>query len=286
MVSYKLARPVADNKAALKGRFPGARYLGDVGDPAHLRRAGDHTPYSADRIFGMPMRRGIVYAQDIGGGGSLVIAEFARFVLDGVRSGEFPEIKYVISRHEANRHRDGGRYFGLFDRRYSWRIQKSAGHDSHVHISYMPGFEARPSELIASYHDELNGMRAAKAAAAPPVLRRWKDAPPLPATPLRRYSHVPLSKLPQPAYPPMVKGYGGPDSPAAQSDFVAAILDYARRQCRTIMITPEEVRRSEFGPGFLSWARMVSLKAGNGWINDPIANARGFAAAVGAPAHW
>ena len=215
-----------------------------------------------------------------------MIAEFARWLLDEVREGSYGEIKYVITRHPANAGRSGGRYYGLFDRRYSWRPQKSSGHDSHIHISYMPGAENTPSTLITDYHDELNGLRAAKAVKAPQPLRRWKQAPPLPATPLRRYSHVPLSKLPQLAYPPMVRGYGGPDSPGAQGDFATAIMDYARRQCRTIMIPLEEVKRAEFGPGFLQWARMVSLKAGNGWVNDPIANARSFAAAIGAPASW
>jgi hypothetical protein len=287
VVSYQLARPVKDNKTALKAKFPGAVYKGDIGDPSHLSKAGDHTPYSADRIFGQPMRRGFVYAQDLGGGGSLVIAEFARWLLDAVRGNEYPEIKYVITRHPVNRNRDGGRYYGLFDRRYSWRTQFSSGHDSHIHISYMPGFENRDSTLIADYHDELNGLLAKRPVSRQdPVLRHWKDAPPLVAPSLRRYSHVPLNKLPCIAYPPMVKGYGGPDSPAAQSDFATAIFEYAQKQCRTTMITPEEIKRAEFGSGFLSWARMVAIKAGNPWINDPISNGKSLGAAIGAPAHW
>jgi hypothetical protein len=284
MVRYRLAQPVADNKTALRSKFPNAPYKGDIGDPAHLSRAGDHTPYSADRIFGLRHQRGVVYAQDVGNGGKLHIVDFTRYVLDQLRAGRYPEVKYIISRHPGNKGAGGGKYYGLFDRRYSWRPQKSSGHDSHVHISYMPGFEDRHSNLVDDYRDVLDGN--APAVSGPPVLRKWKDAPPLPMTPLRRYSHVPLSRLPCIAYPPMVRGYGGPDSPAAQSDFVAAIMDYARRHCRTIMIPPEEVKRAEFGPGFLGWARMVALKAGNGWINDPIANGKAFGAAVGAPLHW
>ena len=285
MVAYRLAKPVTDNKAALKSRFPEATYLGDIGDPAHMSKAGDHTPYSADKIFGRPMRRGIVYAQDLGKGGELVIPDFARYILDSLRAGRYPEIKYVISRHEGNR--GSGQYFGMFDRRYSWRCQKSSGHESHVHISYMPGAEDKPSTLVADYRDVLDGHSTLAAAATGQlVLRRWKDAAPLPSTSLGRFSKVPLSKLPYSVYPPMVRGYGGPDGPGAQADFVAAVFDYARRHCRTIMISPEEVKRSEFGPGFIGWARMISLKAGNGWGNDPAANGRALGAAIGAPAHW
>jgi hypothetical protein len=288
VVNYRLARPIVENRNAFKARFPEASYKGDRGDRSHMKGSGDHTPYSSDRIFGKPMARGIIYAQDLGGGGGLAIPDFARFVLDRVRDGAYPEIKYVITRHSANHRRDGGKYFGLFDRRYSWRTQFSSGHTDYIHVSYMPGFEERGSRLVADFHDHLHG-RLGKAASAPAPggFKRWRSAPPLPAFPLGRYSQAPLSRLPYIAYPPLAPGYGGPEAAQAQRDIVTAILRYAVETCRTTMVTPGEIDRAELGTGFLSWAHMiVTSHAGNEWRNDPVGNGRTFGAAIGAPASW
>lgn len=287
MGRYTLARPIVDNKTALRSRFPKAVYKGDVGDLAHMRGSGDHTVYASDRIFGKGHRRGIVYAQDIGGGGELEVPDFARFLLDRVRGGSYPEVKYLISRHPANRRRDGGRYYGLFDRRYSWRTQFSSAHTDYVHISFMPGYEDAHSRLVADFDDYLHGRLGKVAASAPAGYKRWRSAPPLPALPLGRYSQSPLSRLPALAYGPMAPGYGGEGAPQAQRDFVAAILRYAVEHCRTGMVTPGEIARAEFGTGFLSWAHMVTATlAGNRWVNDPVANGRTFGASIGAPASW
>lgn len=288
MGRYTLARPISANKATLKTKFPGAAYLGDAGDQAHLRGSGDHTWYSSDVIFGVRMHAGVVYAQDIGGGGELDVAGFGRFLLDAVRAGRYPEVKYVITRHPGNKGREGGRYYGLFDRRYSWRTQRSMGHTTYVHISYMPGYEGRDSLILADYWNTLHG----KAVAAGPVLpdpqfHRWAAAPPLPATPLRKYSTRTLDRLPHLAYPPMVLGFGGPEAPQAQRDFAAALLGYAVDRCKTVMVPAAERERAEFGPGFLDWAHMiVTVKGGNTWINDPARNARALGATLGAPLHW
>lgn len=287
MVAYRLAKPIVDNRSAFKARFPSAYYVGDVGDKAHMQGSGDHTPWSADVIFGKRMARGVVYAQDLGGGGGLDVAAFARFILDRLRDGAYPEVKYVITRHDSNRGRNGGRYYGLFDRRYNWRTQRSSGHSDYVHCSFMPGYESKGSRLVADYHDMLHGrLVAAVPAAAPSHLKKWRAAPPLPATPLGQYSTVPLNRLPYTAYPPLVPGLGGP-GPQAPRDWVHAILSYAVGECRTGMITPGELERAELGAGAIAWMHMVTTSlAGNPWVNNPAANAKAFGAAIGAPANW
>jgi hypothetical protein len=287
MGTYRLARPIVENRAALRARFPEAKYLGDIGDRSHLRGSGDHPPYSSDVIFGIPMPRGVVMAHDLGGGGRLRVPDFARWLLDRLRAGAYPEVKYVISRHPENRGVEGGRYYGLFDRRFSWRCQHSSGHTDYVHTSYMPRYEDRDSSIVADYHDYLTGAAVMPASApAAPTLKKWSGAPPLPDTPLGRYSTRPLSRLPYIAYPPIVPGYGGKEAPA-QRDFVAALLAYALKECRTRMITAAEFDRSELGEGAIAWAYMITTTlAGNPWVNDPIANGRALGAAIGAPASW
>lgn len=283
---YTLARPILDNRLALEKKFPGAAYIGDAGDKAHQLGSGDHTAWSSDVIFGEKMHAGIVYAQDIGGGGALVIPDFFRWLLGGLRAGHYPEVKYVISRHALNKGRDGGRFYGLFDRRYSWRTQKSTGHASYVHISYMPGFEGRDSAILADYWNELHGIKVPPRV-KDPQFHSWASAPPLPATSLGRYSTRTLDRLPYSAYPPMVPGYGGPEAPQAQRDFVWALMAYAIRRCKTVMISERELERQEFGPGFIDWARMVvTTKGGNSWVNDPARNGRALGATIGAPSRW
>ena len=53
MAQFSLIRPVTDNARAFRDLFtPGAVYLGDIGDAAHLAGSGDHTPWASDVIFG------------------------------------------------------------------------------------------------------------------------------------------------------------------------------------------------------------------------------------------
>lgn len=283
VVTVRLARPIIDNKVAFTGGYPGAVYAGDRGDAAHLAGAGDHTWYSKDVIFGRSMRPGYVFAQDLGSGGEFDLARFTRWLLRALRGGAYPEVKYVISRIEANRGVDGGIYYGLFDRRYQWRTQRSTGHTKHLHLSYMPDTENKPSTIVADYHAGIDPLR--RAGLAEPAWKRWAGAPALPALGLGRYSTRELDRLPYTAYPPMVRGYGGPEQPGAQSDVVRALLAYARG-LHTRLITPAEIERVEFGSGFIAFAKMLAGKAGNPWGTDPLRNARAFGAAIGAPASW
>lgn len=278
-MSYTLVRPVLDNRDAFTEHWPTAHYLGDVGDLTHMGGTGDHTPRSSDVIFGQHMHAGWIYAQDLGNG-AFDLASFTRWLLNCLRAGKYGEIKYVISRHPANAGVAGGVYFGLFDRRYNWRTQRATGHDSHVHISYMPGYERAPSTVIEDYWRGLH-----PAPKPDPVFRRWGVAPKLPAYTLGRYSTRTLDRLPYPAWPPVALGYGGPES-ATQQDFVRALHEYAVRDTKTIMISRDERERAEYGRGTVSWCRLVVEKAGNEWSTDPGRNGRALGASLGAPAGW
>jgi hypothetical protein len=154
-VNYRLALPIQDNRRALVQRFPGARYGGDVGDPAHMTGTGDHTPYGTDVIWGQRNHPGVIYAQDFSGGADFDLVEFTRWLLTRLRLGFYPEVKYVISRLEPNKGVAGGRFYGLFDRRYGWRTQRSTGHTEHVHVSYMPGAASTPSQLVEDFYRHL-----------------------------------------------------------------------------------------------------------------------------------
>jgi hypothetical protein len=280
MVAHTLIRPIIDNKLAYDQRWPKAHYKGDIGNPDHLKGSGDHTPWSSDKIFGMPMRQGWVYAQDFGNG-AFDLAAFARWLLSNLRSGHYGEVKYVISRHPANFKVAGGTFYGLFDRRYNWRTQRSYGHESHIHISYMPGYEKAPSRIMSDYWAKLHPQPKPD-----PKWKRWAQAPPLPSYSLGRYSTRTFNRLPQVAWPPIVLGYGGPDS-GPQQDFVRCLHQYAVNVCKTIMIGKNEIDAAEIGQGTIAWCKLVTqTKAGNGWANDPGRNGRALGGSLGAPATW
>lgn len=155
-MSFLLVAPIRTNKSAFLSVNPAKSYLGDWGDADHQKGAGDHTAHSSDVVFGRPMRPGYVYAQDFGAAPGFDLAAFTRHVLNGVRAGRYPEVKYVISRIAGNKGRDGGIFYGLFDRRYNWKTQRAIGHTTEVHISYMPGFEYRPSTIVADFYAQLH----------------------------------------------------------------------------------------------------------------------------------
>lgn len=282
MAAYQLAQPILDNRAAFRHRYPGAAYVGDVGDKAHQSGTGDHTPHSSDAIFGVHMSPGWVYAQDFGNG-AFDLATFTRWLLIRLRAGLYPEVKYVISRLAANKGVAGGTFYGLFDRRYNWRTQLSRGHTSHIHISYMPGYERSASRIIEDYWLGLHLPLEPD-----PKWKRWAKRPALPTYGLGQYSTRTLATLPYTAYPPLVLGYGGSDAPQAQQDIVSALQRYAITVCRTTMITAAEVSRAEIGAGTLAFAKMVTtLMAGNAWSDiDQYRNSRAFGASIGAPASW
>lgn len=282
MVTYQLAQPILDNKAAFRLRYPTATYAGDVGDLAHMAGKGDHTPYSGDSIFGVHMKQGWIYAQDLGND-AFNLPSFARWFLIRLRAGAYPEVKYVITRHPANQGVAGGVYFGLFDRRYNWRTQRSSGHDHHIHISYMPGYEQSPSRIIEDYW-----LGSHPPLAPDPQWKLWPARPPLPEFGLGKYSTRTWATLPYTAYPALVNGFGGPDAPLAQQDFVEALHNYAVKTCRTTMISAAEIIRAEIGPSTLAFVKMLTTqKAGNPWsATDQGRNSRAFGASIGAPAHW
>lgn len=281
-VPYQLTQPVVDNKAAFKLRYPGAAYDGDVGDLAHMTGTGDHTPHAGDVIFGQAMKPGWIYAQDLGNS-AFDLASFARWFLLRLRGGLYPEVKYVITRHPANKGVAGGVYYGLFDRRYNWRTQLSSGHDKHIHVSYMPGYEATHSRIIEDYW-----LGAHPPLAPDPKWKLWARHPQIPAYPLGQYSTRSLLTLPYTAYPALVQGFGGADGPAAQRDFVTALQRYAVIDCRTTMVTHAEQLAGEIGPGTAAWIKMVTTAlAGNPWSDtDAGRNSRAFGASIGAPASW
>lgn len=162
---YTLVRPIRDNKLAFARLFPRTPYLGDVGDPAHMTGSGDHTPWSSDSIGGKRMLRGYVYAQDFGTSAEFDVRQFSAWLLTSCSANRYPEVKYVISRAPGSAMFRGTPVYGLYDRRYGWRRQTSSGHDHHIHISYMPGFENTVSTIIADYSAAVKKTPAKKPAA-------------------------------------------------------------------------------------------------------------------------
>jgi hypothetical protein len=151
---WRLIQPVIDNYIAFKQHFPGATYSGDIGDPEHQNDnfPQDHTPYSAEVYYGQNMKRGWIYAQDLGAGDGFGLPRFVRWLLDELRKGKYEEVKYVISRHQDNL-QHGDKYYGTFifapDR--TERRQNATFHEKHVHISFRPGYEEKHSTIVADY---------------------------------------------------------------------------------------------------------------------------------------
>jgi hypothetical protein len=283
MVQYSLIRPVTDNARAFRDLFvPGATYLGDIGDPAHVAGSGDHTPWASDVIFGRRHLRGFVYAQDLGFGGRFDSGDVLPWLDFHLRAGRYQEVKYYIGR------------LVLKDRRYNWRTQRGTD-DAHLHLSYMPGFEHAASTLVQDFDAWLNEGKpdlgpSARHLANFSVLRRAnvQNGGPLPLPPISAgtYSSRTLNKLPYFAWAPVVPGYGGPEN-RQQMDFVAALHELAVKSYHTAMIPTVELDRSEIGPGTVSFAHMiVTASAGMPWVNDPGTNGRRLGYALGAPTAW
>jgi hypothetical protein len=280
MVQFTLIRPVIDNRNAFKELFaPGAVYLGDIGDATHLAGSGDHTPWASDVIFGRRHLRGFVYAQDLGFGGRFDSDDVLPWLDFHLAAGRYREVKYRIGR------------LVLKDRRYNWRKQRGVD-DKHLHLSYMPGFEHAASTLI---RDLDAWMKAGKPALGPSarhlsnfsVLQRANivnGGPlPIPALSVGTYSTRTLNKLPYFAWPPIVRGYGGPEN-KQQRDFVTGFHKLATETYKTTMIPAAELDRAEIGAGTISFAHMiVTARAGMPWMNDPGTNGRRLGFALGAP---
>jgi hypothetical protein len=162
-VSYKLAKPVQNNKDQFKKYFPKAPFLGDIGDAPHLKGSGDHTPWASDVINGKRHQRGTVYAMDLGNGSGFDSVKFSQWLLQQVKAGKYPEVKYFLSNYK------------LWDRRYSWRQQKGSDGPGHVHLSFMPGQENTSSQIMADYYRYLH----------PPAKPPAKGPPTLAAAPVR-----------------------------------------------------------------------------------------------------
>jgi peptidoglycan hydrolase-like protein with peptidoglycan-binding domain len=169
-VSYTLVQPIKDNKASFAKLFPHTEYLGDVGDPAHMTGSGDHTPWSSDSIAGKTMKRGYVYAQDFGTSQEFDVRRFSPWLLGCCSTGRYPEVKYVISRVPGSAAFRGTPVYGLYDRRYNWARQTSSGHDHHIHVSYMPGYENARSTIIADYYAAIRKVTTLAGPATPPAI--------------------------------------------------------------------------------------------------------------------
>lgn len=167
LVKWRHVQPILDNRADFAKYFPNGEYDGDLGDRAHQQAdpPQDHTPRSGSAYDGHPAKRDWIYAQDFGtaknDGFNLPL--FASWLLDEVRAGKYPEVKYIVTRSKANQGRDGGKYYGLFMRESGWkRIPAAADNDpndshrTHIHISYMMttgsiDMEHIHSSIIADY---------------------------------------------------------------------------------------------------------------------------------------
>lgn len=160
VVSYVLTQPVLDAKTQFKKNFPKAPFLGDIGNPAHLKGSGDHTPWASDKINGMKHRPGYVYAADLGNGTGFDTKKFSAWLLAQVKAGKYPELKYFISNYE------------LYDRRYGWKKQKGTDGPGHVHMSFMPGHEKTKSTIVSDYFHHLQGKAPPGQPPAVPITAR------------------------------------------------------------------------------------------------------------------
>ena len=172
-MAYKLARPVQNNKDQFAKYFPKAPFLGTIGDARHLKGTGDHTPWSSDVINGKRHQRGTVYAIDLGNGGGFDSVKFSQWLLQQVKAGKYPEMKYFINNYK------------MWDRRYNWRQQKGSDGPGHIHMSFMPGHENTASQILADYYHHLNPSKAP--AKGPPRLAAAPApvGPPPPAVPIK-----------------------------------------------------------------------------------------------------
>jgi hypothetical protein len=290
VVQFTLIRPILDNKRAFKDLFiPAGTSLvsvyGDIGDAAHLKGSGDHTPWASDVIFGLRHLPGFVYAQDLHFQGRFNSDDVLPWLNFQLGRGKYPEVKYRIGR------------LVLRDRRYNWRKQKGRD-DKHLHLSYMPGFERSPSTLIRDLDawmragkPGLDAMSTNNVAQPSEILRRAniQNGGPLPipaGITVGAYSARPLREIPYYAWAPLSHGYGGPES-AQQAGFVDGLHKLAVDVYRTGMIPVGERQRSEVGSGTIGFAHMiVTAKAGMRWTNDPGVNGSRLGFALGAPLNW
>lgn len=158
-VDWQLVQPIIDNRHDFGVYFPDATYLGDIGDASHFEgRLQDHTPLSTDSYEGVSPQKGWIYAQDLGGGSNFDVSQFSRWLIDRLKEGKYPHVKYVITRQPSNKPEDGetGPYYGCFSRQYDWEPHDASGHDFYIHISYMMtvngvNYESENSTIIKDY---------------------------------------------------------------------------------------------------------------------------------------
>jgi hypothetical protein len=162
-VPWRLIKPVEINRAAFLKYYPKANgeTYGDLGDEAHMGDDPknvpdsllDHTPVAKFCWQGKCSSYGWIYAQDFGLRDGLDLNKFARWLLDSVRAGKYKGIKYIITTIPSNRGVDGGRYYGVFSQDSGWVAHSASDHDTHVHVSYEPGWEWDTSmNIIADFH--------------------------------------------------------------------------------------------------------------------------------------
>jgi hypothetical protein len=121
------ARAVYELVMQCRTAWPLVKNFSWFADETHYQAAypQDHTPYS---MTGWPAvsPRWYVFATDLVHQPEKGFDVFALWpsVLADARAGRIPHLKYLI--HKAK----------LYDVRYGWREQASAGHDHHIHFSF------------------------------------------------------------------------------------------------------------------------------------------------------
>lgn len=136
-VPWVLAEPIRDIATAVDAykKF-GWTVKGTIGNTAHLRKHGDHTPWSAGK------RRGFLYAVDIGSSDSAEMRRFRDWLIRYCKSSAntlWIDFINILGKQYDN----AGNYLQPND-------------DTHCHISANMGYEAVSTNLFQAYVAEVH----------------------------------------------------------------------------------------------------------------------------------
>ncbi|MFB9322266.1 hypothetical protein [Cryptosporangium minutisporangium] len=129
---------VADEyDAAMAMRRLGYRCLGVIGNAAHLRGSGGHTPWCSEGYAGRRCRFGKVYAIDLQAPN---MTGLERWLIPRLRAGNYRWVYYLnINGHQ-------------YTRRDSFRGRYSSA-DHHLHLSGLAGYETYSSSILRDWQN-------------------------------------------------------------------------------------------------------------------------------------
>ncbi|SHN45476.1 hypothetical protein [Cryptosporangium aurantiacum] len=129
---------VADEyEAAMAMRGAGYRCLGVIGNAAHLRGSGGHTPWCSEGYGGRACRFGKVYAIDLVAPN---MTGLERWLIPRLRAGNYRWVYYLnINGHQ-------------YTRKDSFRGRYSSA-DHHLHLSGLAGHESTSSSILRDWQN-------------------------------------------------------------------------------------------------------------------------------------